>query len=154
MRSDFTRLGYGIDGTGVKIGVISNSYNTRGAAATDVQYGDLPGSNNPDGYTKNVDVLKDIDPSSGIVMSDEGRAMLQIIHDIAPGAELAFYTGSLGEQDMAAGIRAPDPRATVILLVMAFVIYQPFFALYCCQSSRSGYFQGPILRLQISGTGH
>ena len=90
MRSDFTRLGYSIDGTGVKIGVISNSYNTRGAAATDVQYGDLPGSNNPDGYTKNVDVLKDIDPSSGIVMSDEGRAMLQIIHDIAPRSRAGF----------------------------------------------------------------
>ena len=61
MRADFTRLGYGIDGTGVKIGVISNSYDTKGAASSDVSKGDLPGTGNPDGYTKNVDVLKDID---------------------------------------------------------------------------------------------
>ena len=80
----------------MKIGVISNSYNYKGAAAADVSFGDLPGTGNPNGYTKNVDVLKDIDPSFGTVMSDEGRAMLQIVHDVAPGAELAFYTGFHG----------------------------------------------------------
>ena len=112
LRSDFSRLGYGIDGDGVKIGVISNSYNTIGAyygpehggADEDIGYGDLPGPGNENYFTE-VDVFLDIDPDIYGPLSDEGRAMLQIIHDIAPGAELAFRTGFLGEQDMADGIR-------------------------------------------------
>jgi hypothetical protein len=36
--------------------------------------------------------------------TDEGRAMLQIVHDVAPGASLAFYTGDNSEADFANGI--------------------------------------------------
>jgi hypothetical protein len=36
--------------------------------------------------------------------SDEGRAMLQIVHAVAPGASLAFYTGDDSEADFANGI--------------------------------------------------
>ncbi len=38
--------------------------------------------------------------------SDEGRAMLQIVHAVAPGANLAFYTGDDSEADFASGIGA------------------------------------------------
>ena len=38
--------------------------------------------------------------------TDEGRAMLQIVHDVAPGASLAFYTGDNSEADFANGILA------------------------------------------------
>lgn len=113
LRSDFARMGYNIDGSGVKIGVISNSYNTIGAyygpnnggADVDVGFGDLPGNGNPNGYNLPVDIFLDIDPDIYGPLSDEGRAMLQIVHDVAPGAELAFRTGFLGEEDMADGIR-------------------------------------------------
>ena len=44
MHSDFARLGYDIDGSGVKIGVLSNSYNTQGTAHIDVGNGDLGAS--------------------------------------------------------------------------------------------------------------
>jgi hypothetical protein len=36
--------------------------------------------------------------------SDEGRAMLQIVHAVAPSASLAFYTGDDSETDFANGI--------------------------------------------------
>jgi PASTA domain-containing protein/subtilase family protein len=38
--------------------------------------------------------------------TDEGRAMLQIVHAVAPGANLAFYTGDDSEADFANGIVA------------------------------------------------
>ncbi|MFZ1904252.1 MAG: putative Ig domain-containing protein [Steroidobacteraceae bacterium] len=38
--------------------------------------------------------------------SDEGRAMMQIVHAVAPGANLAFYTADNSEADFAAGIEA------------------------------------------------
>ena len=74
-----------IDGTGVKIGVISDSYNANAAAAQhDISHGDLP---------NDVQLLG---PLLQVPGTDEGRAMLQIIHDIAPKAKLAVSTGSLG----------------------------------------------------------
>lgn len=60
------------DGTGVKVGVISNGVNNWQIAR---DTGDLP----PGIYILNT--------SKG----DEGTAMLEIVHDIAPGADLYFH---------------------------------------------------------------
>ena len=80
----------GFDGTGVTVGVISDSYNSLGGASSDVGTGDLPGAGNPFNRTQPVNVIDD-----SLGGSDEGRAMLQIVHDTAPGANLAFATGGL-----------------------------------------------------------
>ncbi len=127
MRGDFARLGFGVDGTGVKIGVISNSYNTKNQAAGNVTSGDLPGVGNPNGYTTPVDVVKDVPVQYG-VLSDEGRAMLQIIHDVAPGAELAFRTGYLGVNDMALGIQQLVDAGCDIIVEDLSYLDEPFFA--------------------------
>ena len=60
------------DGTGVTVGVLSDSYNSLGTAAQDVVTGDLP---------SNVHVLSDLPTGKG---TDEGRAMLQLVHNVAP----------------------------------------------------------------------
>lgn len=54
--------------------------------------GDLPSS---------VIILKDGPTGS----SDEGAAMAELIHDIAPGAAIAFHTGFVSAADFADGIR-------------------------------------------------
>src|SRR6202041_1444323 len=41
---------------------------------------------------------------ANLPFGDEGRAMLQIVHDVAPGASLAFYTADDSEADFASGI--------------------------------------------------
>jgi len=98
MRSNIARSTYSVDGTGITVGVLSDSYNYRGGAAADVASGDLPGVENPDGYTTPVNVLAD----NGT--TDEGRAMLQIVHDVAPAAILAFATANGGQATFANNI--------------------------------------------------
>src|SRR3990172_6049751 len=74
MGSDDVRNMLGFDGTGTRVGVISDGVeNIEDSQAT----GDLP------------DNIIIGNPGDG----DEGTALLEIIHDIAPGAELAFSEG-------------------------------------------------------------
>jgi hypothetical protein len=88
--ADFARATYGIDGTGVKIGVISDGVDS---LADRQASGDLPPS---------VTLLPGANDNGG----DEGTAMLEIVHDIAPGAELFFATGFTSPEDFADNIRA------------------------------------------------
>ena len=97
----------GVDGAGEKVCGLSDSYDTASAstsASDDVQSGDLPGNGNPEGRTTPVDVLADYDGNDP-APTDEGRAMLQLIHDIAPGATLGFHTAFGGLGNFAEGIR-------------------------------------------------
>jgi hypothetical protein len=66
-----------------------------------VTTGDLPGTTNPFGRTQPVVVLDD--PLTG---SDEGRGMMQIVHDEAPGSRLGFATASDGQVSFADNIRS------------------------------------------------
>ncbi|MDY6953955.1 MAG: neuroendocrine convertase 1, partial [Thermodesulfobacteriota bacterium] len=83
------RTTFGVDGSGVKIGVLSDSVDH---LATVQQTGDLP----PD-----VTVLEDFPGQTG-----EGTAMLEIVHDLAPGADLYFATAWTGPAGFAANIEA------------------------------------------------
>ena len=94
------RKKYKVDGSGVKVGILSDSYNNLGSAAIGVAHGELPGPANPFGYKTPVQVLSDLD-STG---TDEGRAMMEIVHDVAPASTLAFYTADNGQADFANGI--------------------------------------------------
>ena len=80
LKSDELRSALGVDGTGVTIGVISDGV---AGLATSQGLGDLP---TVDTSTCNVVAESPTAPASGA----EGTAMLEIIHDIAPGAALMF----------------------------------------------------------------
>ncbi|MBV8277722.1 MAG: S8 family serine peptidase [Verrucomicrobia bacterium] len=101
------------DGTGIKIAALSDSYDSFGAngvlpdAAADIATGDLPGPGNPYGNITPVTVLEDsLYNGDAGTFTDEGRAMLQIVEDLAPNAQLGFATGIVGEVDFANNIRA------------------------------------------------
>jgi subtilisin family serine protease len=87
MNVSSTRTNFGVDGTGIKIGVISDSFNALGGEASGISSGDLPGISNPNGFSTPVNVVRD--SASG---TDEGRAMIELIHDLAPGAEILFHS--------------------------------------------------------------
>ena len=122
------RSQFDTEGEDVIIGIISDSYNTSPDASTsaadDVASGDLPGPGNPNGYTTPVNVLED-EPGE----SDEGRAMAQIIHDVAPAAELAFHTGfGSGQAGFAAAIRNLREQAEAGVIVDDIIfLAEPMF---------------------------
>ena len=110
MKADVARDTFGVDGSGVTVGVLSDSYDRSFSASTnandDVASGDLPGAGNPNGFTTPITVLDDSagGPFGGLFLIDEGRGMMQLIHDVAPGAELFFHTAFNGAADFAQGI--------------------------------------------------
>lgn len=105
LRVGEAREASGLRGAGQTVGVLSDSFNRDTGAATraqdDVAAGDLTGPANPcSGQQLPVNVLAE-GPSDG---SDEGRAMLQIVHDLAPEARLAFATAFQSEESFAQNI--------------------------------------------------
>lgn len=101
LKATLARSQFSVDGTGVTVGVLSDSYNTLGGAVTDVTNGELPGTTNPCSHTTAVGNLEE-GPADGI---DEGRAMAQIVHDVAPGARILFASAFNGEAEFAQAIR-------------------------------------------------
>ncbi len=88
-RADLARSHFGVDGTGFGIGVLSDGVDTLAARQAT---GDLPPT---------VTVLPG-QAGSG----DEGTAMLEIVFDLAPGADLFFATAFNGQASFAANILA------------------------------------------------
>ncbi len=99
MNSDVISALSGITGAGIRIGSLSDSFNTRFAPLTtaedDVASNDLP---------SDIIVLDD----TFLGGSDEGRGMMQLIHDVAPGSSQAFHTAFNGVAGFAEGIEELD----------------------------------------------
>ena len=87
-------IGLGVTGAGVRVGVMSDSASAARVASL-IASGDLPADT--------VVVSGQAGPSSG---EDEGTAMMEIVHDMAPDAKLVFATAASGQSQFAANIRA------------------------------------------------
>ena len=104
----------------------NNGYASNGFtadAASDTSTGDLPAS---------VSVLEEADclnygAPTFLPDSDEGRAMLQIVHDVAPGASLAFHTAVTSEADFASGITALAAAGAQVIADDIGYFDEPFF---------------------------
>ena len=113
LRGAKARRIYGLSGEGVDIGILSDSYDNLGGAADGIASGDLP----------EVEVLLDL-PGGG---SDEGRAMAEIIHDVAPGSDLLFHTAFLGPASFANGILALEEAGSDVIVDDIGYLTAPFF---------------------------
>ncbi|MEM7581738.1 MAG: S8 family serine peptidase [Acidobacteriota bacterium] len=110
--ADVARATFSVDGTGVSAGAMSDSVD----ALADLQgSGDLPAG---------VTVLPGQDGNPG---TSEGTALLEIIHDMAPGADLFFATGRGGQAQMAQNIL--DLAAAGCTVIVDDVLYftEPVF---------------------------
>eukprot|EP00276_Gloeochaete_wittrockiana_P006297 CAMPEP_0184661098 /NCGR_PEP_ID=MMETSP0308-20130426/36989_1 /TAXON_ID=38269 /ORGANISM="Gloeochaete witrockiana, Strain SAG 46.84" /LENGTH=450 /DNA_ID=CAMNT_0027102183 /DNA_START=171 /DNA_END=1523 /DNA_ORIENTATION=+ len=86
------RLAKKYSGRGVTVGIIGFSFNLTGGANEDMINGNLPGPLNPYGHNQPVIVLSE----GKHTKNDEGRAMLQVVHRIAPKAKLCFASPGSG----------------------------------------------------------
>lgn len=123
------RSAFGVDGSGVDVGILSDSFDRNGKASThaagDVASGDLPGSGSPCGSTTAVGVLDDTDTGG----ADEGRAMAQIVHDLAPGANLSFASATAHNSQFlfASAIRALRSAGADVIVDDVFYPDEPVF---------------------------
>ncbi|HSE85002.1 MAG TPA: S8 family serine peptidase [Candidatus Binatia bacterium] len=115
MRADLARSTFGLTGTGVTVGVLSNSFNCLGGASADVANGDL----------SPVTVIQEISSCTGV--TDEGRAMLQIVHDVSPGASLSFATAFGGQASFAGNILALAQAGAKVIVDDVTYFAEPFF---------------------------
>jgi hypothetical protein len=147
-RSDVVRSANSLSGAGVSVGVLSDSYDCYAvfaangvaasgaagyasngflaAAATDISTGDLP----------SVNVVAEAPCMNGthyngyptqLPFGDEGRAMLQVVHDVAPGASLAFHTAENGEADFAGGVGKLAAAGAKVIADDVGYFDEPFF---------------------------
>ncbi|HVQ58530.1 MAG TPA: S8 family serine peptidase [Solirubrobacterales bacterium] len=141
LKVDQTREIFGLRGAGITVGVLSDSFDTAVEAAdesgpvattalTDVVSNDLPG---PAGTCSGQQVSVDVIDEGPNQSSDEGRAMLQIVHDLAPHSALAFATAFESEESFAQNVEelakprgAGGPGAEVIVDDVAW-FEEPFF---------------------------
>jgi len=116
MYVDLARIESGLDGSGVSVGVISDSFNCfaesddpeklQRTAELDKASGDLPA----DAYALE-------EANDCFFRVDEGRALMQIVHDIAPRAKLVFYPGGNGLASTVNGIGRLINDAKVDIIV-------------------------------------
>jgi hypothetical protein len=102
--ADIARGFEGVDGTGITVGVISDGVDSLAALQAS---GDLP------------PVVTVLPGQAG--SGSEGTAMLEIVHDLAPGAELLFATALGGEAQFAQNIL--DLRAAGADVIVDDVFY-------------------------------
>jgi hypothetical protein len=119
LRADLARAGFNVDGTGLTVGILSDSFDLVPYAGgvdgvqRDIATGDLPAQ---------TQILQD-SPFG----NDEGRGMAQLIHDIAPGAAIKFATAELGPINFANNIRALAAAGCDVIVDDVGYFNEPFF---------------------------
>jgi hypothetical protein len=114
MQANVARAAGNVTGTGIRIGILSDSFNVQGGYGADVADGALPAG---------VTILKEGPAGS----SDEGQAMAELIHQVAPGAQIYFYTAFDGEADFANGITALANAGCNVIVDDVTYLDEPFF---------------------------
>jgi hypothetical protein len=144
-----------LTGSGITVGILSDSYDCYGIygvansgipasgnngyasngftanAATDISSGDLPASSSisilEEAGAVNNNPCLDFGAPYLLPYGDEGRAMMQVVHDVAPGASLAFHTAVEGEADFANGIQALATAGAQVIADDVTYYDEPFF---------------------------
>jgi hypothetical protein len=108
---------FDVTGAGVTVGIISDSFDAQGASVLDTEEadGDLP-------TAANIHILSD--STTG---NDEGRAMAELVHAVAPGAAIDFAAAGQTEQAFANAILSLAAAGANIIVDDVTFFDEPFF---------------------------
>jgi len=100
------RTNFSVDGAGVKVGVLSDGVDS---LATVQGSGDLPSTVTTVG--------------TGVASGDEGTAMLEVVYDLAPGAQLFFATALDSAANFASNILALEAAGCQVIVPSRMISY-------------------------------
>jgi hypothetical protein len=106
INADLARLSFDVDGSGVAVGVLSDSFNdTLGGSVSGTGCSSVLTGSSPQlsGDLPAAVVVLDNGPEAEIGQ-DEGAALAEVVHDLAPGARLLFHSATRSPASMAEGI--------------------------------------------------
>ena len=154
MNAPTARSANSLSGNGIKVGILSDSYNCYAAYAangvppgghngyanengiTTTATGDISTGDIPSNVTVNEESNTNIARASNtcfdfgtaqLPFGDEGRAMMQIVHDVAPNASLDFYPAIFGQADFANGVITMANQGAKIIADDVGYFEEPFF---------------------------
>lgn len=114
--SDLARQRFGVTGANVVVGVLSDSYDCLDGATADRLTGDVSSS---------VQVVRELaDCTAG---TDEGRALIQVVADVAPGATPLFHSAVSGQPSHAQAIATLVARGARIIVDDVHHLQEPMF---------------------------
>jgi subtilisin family serine protease len=126
MRVEAARTQNNVNGAGIEVGTLSDTFACNppafqpGAPTStfheDMSNGELP---------RDVQILAN--GACGSDATDEGRAMGQIIHDVAPGSSISFHTAFNGQLDFAEGILDLQRHGANVIVDDVRYLEEPFF---------------------------
>lgn len=99
------RQTYGVNGAGITVGIISDGFGTADQIATAQSIGALPSGSG-------LNVI-----NGGNSNDAEGLAMAEVVHAIAPGATIDFYTdgGNISGSGIVTAIQTLETRSNIIV---------------------------------------
>lgn len=115
--ANLARSIYDLSGEGITVAVISDSFNCLGGADVGQANGELPLA---------VTVLKEADCPIERTL-DEGRAMLEVIHDLAPKAKLLFHSMGDNPSDLMQALNRVADHGAQIIVDDAVYFTEPMF---------------------------
>jgi len=117
--SDLARAEFSVDGSGITVGILSDSFNNLGGQASGQASGDLPAGTG-------TQVLAEYDQKWG-AGTDEGRAMAEIVHDVAPASSIIFATAFESEAGFAQNIVALANAGAKVIVDDVYYTQEPLY---------------------------
>ncbi len=121
------RSTFGVDGTGIKVGVLSDTFHRNiggtlsGSGCNQVLTGS---SSQSTGDLPTQVTMLDPGPTSGI---DEGAAMAELIYDLVPGSEILFHSAFIDIPGFAQGITDLANCGADVIVDDVFYYAEPMF---------------------------
>ncbi|MCW8132581.1 MAG: DUF5060 domain-containing protein, partial [Planctomycetota bacterium] len=124
MNANQARANYSVTGAGQKVGILSDSVHRviGGSISNNILTGSS--SQNTGDLPAQVEVY---DPGPAAGATDEGAAMLELVHDVAPGAKLAFASAFTSDTAFADNIALLRARGCTITCDDVIYFAEPMF---------------------------